>query len=1760
VITFKLYSAADCGGSVLDTETASPVNGNKDYTTPTGFAIQNAGTYYWVASFNGDANNKSFTSGCNDEPVVVAKNQPSIVTTQQPASGAIGITYKDKATLSAGVNYDSTGSITFKLYSAADCGGSVLDTEAVDNIAGNGAYTTPNGFAIQNAGTYYWVASFSGDANNKSFTSACNDEPVVVAKNQPSIVTTQLPASGAIGDTYKDKATLSGGVNYDGTGTINFKLYSAAGCGGSVLDNENVTPVNGNGDFTTPNGFAIQNAGTYYWVASFSGDANNKAFTSACNDEPVVVAKNQPSIVTTQLPASGAIGITYKDKATLSGGVNYDGTGSITFKLYSAADCGGSVLDTEAVDNIAGNGAYTTPNGFAIQNAGTYYWVASFNGDANNKSFTSGCNDEPVVVAKNQPSIVTTQLPIAGAIGDLYKDKATLSDGINYDGTGSITFKLYDAADCGGSVLDTEHVDNIAANGAYTTPTGFHIPNSGTYYWVASFNGDSNNKSFTSGCNDEPVGVGKNEPTIVTTQMPASGAIGDLYKDKATLSDGINYDGTGSITFKLYSAADCGGSVLDTEAVDNIAANGPYTTPNGFAIQNAGTYYWVASFSGDSNNAPFTSACNDEPVVVAKNQPSIVTTQLPAAGAIGDLYKDKATLSDGINYDGTGSITFKLYSAADCGGSVLDTETVDNIAANGPYTTPNGFELDNAGTYYWVASFNGDANNKSFTSACNDEPVVVAKNQPSIVTTQQPASGSVSDTYNDKATLSGGVNYDGTGTITFKLYSAADCGGSVLDTETVSNISANGPYTTPNGIQLNNAGTYYWVASFSGDANNESFTSACNDEPVVVNPADIHIVKTADATQVNAGDQIGFTLTVSNSGAGDAYGVNLSDVLPTNDGLDWTIDNQGAGWADSCLITAGGTLKCGPVTVPAGTTQANSTFTVHIISPTTAATAQDSCPEEGGNVNNSGHVTTSNDGTDDSSAFVCVKAADIHIVKTADATQVNAGDQIGFTLTVSNSGAGDAYGVNVSDLLPTNDGLDWTIDNQGSGWGNGASQCAIAGGTLKCGPVTVPAGTTQANSTFTVHIISPTTKATGVASCDEGTGNVNNSGHVSTSNDGSDDSSAYVCVLAPAIHIVKTADATQVNAGDQIGFTLTVSNSGAGDAYGVNVNDVLPTNDGLAWQIDSQGSGWGNGASQCAIVSGTLSCGPVTVPAGTTQANSTFTVHIISPTTKATGVASCDEGTGNVNNTGDVSTSNDGSDQSSAYVCVLAPAIHIVKTADATQVNAGDQIGFTLTVSNSGAGNAYGVTVNDVLPTNDGLDWTIESQGSGWGNGASKCAIVSGTLSCGPVTVPAGTTQAASTFTVHVISDTTAATGVASCDEGTGNVNNTGDVSTSNDGSDQSSAYVCVLAPDIHIVKTADATGVTAGDQIGFTMTVSNSGAGDAYGVTLTDVLPTNPGLDWTIESQGSGWGTGASQCAIAAGKLTCGPVTVPAGTTPEESTFTVHIISPTTLDTGVVSCPEVGNVDNTGHVTTSNDGSDSSEASVCVQGLTDLQITKTGSPATQTVTKHPFGNITWTMVVKNNGPLPDTNVMVGDPIPAGNIYVSYQTTKGSCIEAAGVLNCSLGTMQPGDTVTITLVTTPTVTGEQVNTATVVGDLAETNTDNNQATATVLVVGNFTPPCTALAVKPKQLYAGRNTKMHIKVTSNHKAVSGVRVRIKGPGILVTTAPSNKKGMITRTIHPTKAGIVTFRPIVTASSACGIPRVGITGVFTPPVTG
>ena len=62
----------------------------------------------------------------------------------------------------------------------------------------------------------------------------------------------------------------------------------------------------------------------------------------------------------------------------------------------------------------------------------------------------------------------------------------------------------------------------------------------------------------------------------------------------------------------------------------------------------------------------------------------------------------------------------------------------------------------------------------------------------------------------------------------------------------------------------------------------------------------------------------------------------------------------------------------------------------------------------------------------------------------------------------------------------------------------------------------------------------------------------------------------------------------------------------------------------------------------------------------------------------------------------------------------------------------------------------------------------------------------------------------------------------------------------------------------------------------------------------------------------------------------------------------------------------------------------------------------------------------------------------------------------------------------------------------------------------------------------------------------------------LHVQIKGPKTNIKTAASNSKGIVNQTIKMKKAGILIFTPI--ASKRCNTKRVGVTNVFTPPVTG
>src|SRR5205085_8740817 len=216
------------------------------------------------------------------------------------------------------------------------------------DVNGDGTYNSGS-FTPTVAGTYRFVALYSGDDNNKGTTTSCGDanESVVVAKQTPTF-NTQASAATTIGNSISDNATVSGSFN--ATGTITFNLYGPnnASCGGAAIFTSTVT-VNGNGTYTSAS-FTPTAPGTYRWTATYTGDGNNNGAASLCNaaNESVLVSQRTTGLATQASPATTA-GSAISDTATLSGGFNPGG--SIVFTLFGPNDatCGGAVIFTSTV-------------------------------------------------------------------------------------------------------------------------------------------------------------------------------------------------------------------------------------------------------------------------------------------------------------------------------------------------------------------------------------------------------------------------------------------------------------------------------------------------------------------------------------------------------------------------------------------------------------------------------------------------------------------------------------------------------------------------------------------------------------------------------------------------------------------------------------------------------------------------------------------------------------------------------------------------------------------------------------------------------------------------------------------------------------------------------------------------------------------------------------------------------------------------------------------------------------------------------------------------------------------------------------------------------------------------------------------------------------------------------------------------------------------------------------------------------------------
>ena len=325
--------------------------------------------------------------------------------------------------------------------------------------------------------------------------------------------------------------------------------------------------------------------------------------------------KRQLSLTTTPQPALETVGAILNDSAVLSGGLNP--TGSITFKLFPPADtdCTGQPVYTQDVPVDQGNGNYVTSPGYASSQAGTWNWTAGYSGDAANSPAASACKAEMVTIKKAGPALNTLPSPGSGPVGVILNDTAELRSG--FAPTGSVLFNLYPPSDaaCERNPIYSQVVPVDHGNGSYATTPGIPSNAAGTWRWTAAYGGDQNNAPAASGCQDEMATVTKANASITTVPNPATGIVGDVLNDMASLTGTFNP--TGTILFKLFPPSDttCTGAAVYSQAVD-VNGSGDYHTSPGYTSDQAGVWNWTAHYSGDANNNQASSGCTLEQVTI----------------------------------------------------------------------------------------------------------------------------------------------------------------------------------------------------------------------------------------------------------------------------------------------------------------------------------------------------------------------------------------------------------------------------------------------------------------------------------------------------------------------------------------------------------------------------------------------------------------------------------------------------------------------------------------------------------------------------------------------------------------------------------------------------------------------------------------------------------------------------------------------------------------------------------------------------------------------------------------------------------------------------------------------------------------------------------------------------------------------------------------------------------------------------------------
>ena len=521
------------------------------------------------------------------------------------------------------------------------------------------------------------------------------------------------------------------------------------------------------------------------------------------------------------------------------------------------------------------------------------------------------------------------------------------------------------------------------------------------------------------------------------------------------------------------------------------------------------------------------------------------------------------------------------------------------------------------------------------------------------------------------------------------------------------------------------------------------------------------------------------------------------------------------------------------------------------------------------------------------------------------------------------------------------------------------------------------------------------------------------------------------------LSVTNSGSPTVVAPSGAITYTQVVHNAGPLDAVNAVFSEFIPAN--TTFQSINTVAGW-TCVTPAVGGTGTITCtNPVFASGGTV----TFTpvVQVNSATPSGTQIIDVDNVTSGTN---DPNLNNNTATAVTTVGLASQADVAVTNTASSPTVNAGSNVTMTAVVTNNGPAAASSVVFTETIPANTTLGAAFTPP-SGW-----SCNTIAvggtGTFTCTDSSLAA---LASSTFAIVLKVNTGTASGTVITDEADV-ASPTPDPNSGNNSAIATTVVASTGQVDLAVSASGSPNPVTPGNNITYTQSVTNNGPTAITATGLTTVtfkvtIPTNTTLASTFTAP-TGWacnptiavgGTGTFTCTLnfnqtlAVGAVVNFPlvVTVNAGTAPG----TIITESPSIASS--VTDPNPAN--NTATVTTL----------VASPSQADVSISKTASPEPV----NQGTNLTYTIIVTNNGPAIAQGVTVTDPIPAQVTYASSSSSQGSCSYSSGTttVTCSLGSLGVGSSAVVTINVTATVFG--TNTVTCNG---QTYNSCNTATLT----------------------------------------------------------------------------------------------------------